>query len=302
MQKSKIVIFLFFVFFIFVPKQVFSQKSYVVEALQGMDTLKVKVVIQPDMEQAGLRAKRIQTVVEIKLRQAGIKVKSEDERNSPQENFLYIKVDSLKNDEDFFATNIATVMRQNVILERKKSVTILGTVWETSNIGVVSITKAGMLIEQISEQVDEFINDWLKVNASTSKKEQDDELNKILELYKTPLPPVALKAKQNDSPFTSVYVGGNGPPKVEILNDSDRTLYLDLGQGVMTPYTIPSKTTRKLTLNEGDYGFKATATRVHPLEGRKLFEKGHIYYWKFVVITTGSTIPGVNTRRRRRRP
>ncbi len=43
----------------------------------------------------------------------------------------------------------------------------------------------------------------------------------------------------------------------------------------MTPYTIPSKTTRKFTLDEGNYGFKATAPRVIPLEGQKLFEKSY---------------------------
>jgi len=282
MLKSKIVIFLFFLFVIFVPKQVFSQKSYIVEALQGMDTLRVKVVLQPDMEQAGLREKRIQTVVEIKLRQAGIKVKSEDERNSPQENFLYIQVNSLKTDESFFATNITTALLQNAILERNKSKTILATVWETSNIGTVSIAKAGMLIEQISEQVDEFINDWLKANSSARSSISIPDKK----LQESDAPPLPRNEKKTDSPFTATYVGGNRLPTVEIFNDTDRTMYFDFGQERMTAYTIPSRGSQKINLSEaGNYKYKASAPRVRSDEGQEMFKTGYAYSWRFYIVT-----------------
>jgi hypothetical protein len=288
MQKNRIfTTFFLFLFWLALPNQIFSQ----VETLAGFDTLKVLVEgFDPDLVQAGVTETQIQTDVEIKLRQAGFKVKDKEEMFSPYI-YLYINVSS-NNKNGIFAVSVHTSLTQEVYLDRDKSIDTLASTWDTGDIGLISRGNVRSLRDTISDQVDRFINDYLKANASTRKQS-----------IRPPLPPPpAQTTKQDDSPFTSVYVGGNGPPEVEVFNDSDRTLYLNLGQGDMAPYIIPSKTKRKLTLYQGNYGFKATAPGVSPLEGQKLFEKGHLYYWKFVVITTGNAIPGVSPRRKRRRP
>lgn len=272
-------IFLFLVC-LALPNQIFPQSDPEQESLKGFDTLKVVVEhLEPDLEQAGLTRDQIQTDVEIKLRRAGFIVKGKNEVFFPYI-YLYIQLTSFEKNSGF-AFNIAISLKQEVSLSRNKSVSLLSATWDTNITGYLPKSDVGKLREAILAQVDLFINDYLKANGRTSN--QSDELGKFLEEIRTPT--TIKKNKQDDSPFTAVYVGGNKPPEVEVFNDSDKTLYLDLGQGVMTPYKIPSKTSRKMTLIEGNYNFKATAFRVRSLEGTQLFRKGYVYRWKFTIIT-----------------
>lgn len=102
-------------------------------------------------------------------------------------------------------------------------------------------------------------------------------------------------AKPDDSLLAPTYVGDNDYPKVEIYNGSDTTLYIKLGQGVMTSYKFPKKTVRTFTITSGDYNFKASAQNVISSEGQKHFERSYLYYWKFVVTPTGVSATGTNS-------
>lgn len=287
MQKKTIFIIFFVLVLLGLPSQVFSQNK-VDETLKGFDTLKVVVEqLNSETEQAGLKEEQIQTDIEIKLRQNGFNVKGKDDFFTPFI-FLYVKVSSIHNSSGLVAYNIQTSLNQRILLERDKSIGTVAETWKTSETGTIGQNYVRNLRNSISDQVDKFINDWLKANAST-QKQRDKSLDKILEeslpdlsKYEVKSPP---KNKQDDSPFTAVYIGGNKPPEIEVFNDSNRTLYLDMGQGRMTAYTILSGTSQKINLSEGNYNFKASAPRVRNLEGQEVFKKGYIYTWRFTIIT-----------------
>lgn len=277
MQRNLHIIIVLFLFCFIVPNHTFSQDSESVQSLSGIDTLQVIVPeISSDLEQAGLSRLQIQTDVEIKLRRVGFKIKTEREQFTP-EIYLTVIVGSKNNVKNgIFAISVTTSLHQKVILERNKSINIFSSTWETKNIGTVGKENVRDLSSSISSQVDEFISDWLKANPSAKNltlKQQPQNTS----------PPQA--QKKDDSPFTATYVGGNSPPTVEVFNDTDRTMYFDFGQGIMTAYTIPSQTSQKITLSEGLYNYKASAPRVRSKEGEAMFKKGYVYSWRFFIVT-----------------
>jgi hypothetical protein len=283
MKTNRIIklLLLILVFFV-IPKQIFSQND-VNKTLQGFNTLKVVVEsLKPEMERAGLTEQQIQTDVEIKLRKAGFNVKDKDGFFSPFI-YLYINLQSFHSDSGSVAYHLETSLRQEVLLDRNKTVDILASTWNTAETGTIGRNNIRQLRDSISDQVDNFINDYLKVNASTSKTDNNlPDLSKYA--IKTPPPPLP-KTKQDDSPFTATYVGGNSPPTVDVFNDTDRTMYFDFGQGNMTAYTIPSQTSQKITLAEGIYNYKASAPRVRSKEGEAMLKKGYVYSWRFFIVT-----------------
>lgn len=225
MQKNRILKILFlFLLSIIEPSLIIAQTSAEeINTLDGFDTLEVIVgELNPDLERIGLTKAQIQTDVEIKLRRAGFKVKGEKELFTPYI-LLVIRVGSNKNRNGIFALDIRTSLFQKVFLERKKSISVLSTTWEVENIGTVGEENVKDVRNLISDQVDKFINDWLKANSSTQ--------NQSLKQQPTYIPPPPATSKEDDSPFTATYVGGNSPPTVEVFNDSNRTMYFDFGQG-----------------------------------------------------------------------
>lgn len=279
MTKNKILTtFFLFLVWLALPNQIFSQYPSQVKTLAGFDTLKVVVEdLTPQMEQAGLTVEQIQTDVEIKLRKAGFKVKDKDAVFDPYI-YLYTKVSSFKQDGNF-AIDVKTTLNQRVLLERNKSIGNSSTTWETDYIGIAGEGYVRGIRDLISDQVDRFINDWLKANASTTSEKETPQSTYV------PVPPPP-KAKQQDSPFTATYVGGNRLPTVEIFNDTDRTIYFDFGQGRMTAYTIPSRGSQKINLSEaGNYKYKASAPRIRSDEGQATFNNGYVYTWRFYIVT-----------------
>jgi hypothetical protein len=194
--------------------------------------------LDPEMERLGLTKEQIQTDVEIKLRKTGFNVKGKDEFFFPYI-YLYINLGSFHSDSGSVAYTIGTSLNQEVLLDRNKTVNTIASTWSTGSIGIVGQSNVRQLRDKISDQVDEFINNWLKANASTTSQKKTPQSTYV------PPPPPPPKAKQQDSPFTATYVGGNSLPTVEIFNDTDRTMYFDFGQGRMTAYTIPSRGSRK---------------------------------------------------------
>lgn len=278
MKTNRIIklLLLILVFFV-IPKQIFSQND-VDKTLQGFNTLKVLVEsLNPEMERLGLTGEQIQTDVEIKLRKTGFNVKGKDEIFFPFI-YLYINLQSFHSDSGSVAYHLETSLNQEVLLDRNKTVDTLASTWSTGEIGAVGQGKVRQLRDGISDQVDKFINNWLKANASTTSQKKTPQ--------STYVPPPLPKAKQQDSPFTATYVGGNRLPTIEIFNDTDRTIYVDFGQGRMTAYTIPSRGSQKINLTEaGNYRYKASAPRVRSNEGQEMFNTGYAYSWRFYIDT-----------------
>ena len=88
---------------------------------------------------------------------------------------------------------------------------------------------------------------------------------------------------KDNSPFQERYIGGNTPPEIEIKNESSQTLYLKFA-GIQ--YVILPSEIKKISVEEGNYLFEATAPDVESLSGEKLFKRGYIYNWNFFIRTT----------------
>jgi hypothetical protein len=262
---------------------VFAQYSS--NGFEGLSEIYIVVEkLNSELKDVGLTEKQIKDDVELKLRRIEIYKPStsassdfDELLKSLSDPYIYINITSLEIDRSSISYTIRVSLFQNVKLQRNDKITATASTWNNGSIGIVSKTRASLVIrESLSEHIDEFINDWKEANNKNAKNKVKSS-NTTPESKQSPL-------KNNDSPFKAIYVGGNRPPEVEVFNDSDRTLYLDLGQNKLIPYTIPPKTSKTFNLTDGFYNFKATAPRVVPLEGQQEFKTGYKYSWRFTIV------------------
>ena len=240
-----------------------SAQSKINESLFGLDSISVNwQVNQSYKHRDALEAFLMVTAVRY-FKNTGLVT------NKESKNKLNIFVNTIEIQDNYFSYSIDISLNQLVILERRKANSFYAPTWQMTTMGT---TSDGSAIEKaISELLSKFVADY-----QAAKQFFNDALDKFL---------WGEQPKKSDSPFTATYVGGNRPPEVEIFNDTDRTLYLDFGQDTLTPYTIPPKSSKKFTLTEGIYKFKATVPRVVPIAGQETFQKGYAYSWRFVIIT-----------------
>lgn len=169
MQKSKIFTILFLLFgCVALPNQAFSQTDAAVKTLKGFDALKVEVErLAPDLEKAGITKEQIQTDVETKLSRAGLKVKKSGSETITPYVVLYVSVNSIDNGVGGFAVSVTTSLNQLVVLDRNKSVASVAGTWESRSIVSVTKEKVQGIRDFVNVQIDLFINDYHKANAST---------------------------------------------------------------------------------------------------------------------------------------
>lgn len=98
----------------------------------------------------------------------------------------------------------------------------------------------------------------------------------------TPVPRGSYIPESGSSPFSSEYVGGNMPPKIQIENKTIKTLTIIFG-GVK--FVIPKETSKEIVIDPGAYRYDASAPGVNSLSGTKQFDTGYRYVWTFVIIT-----------------
>jgi hypothetical protein len=252
------------------------------ERLSGLNSIYISAIVLPNvLETNGLTTEKIKTDIEIKLRQAGFKV---DTITTP---VLWILVDAFESkvQSGLLVYSIKVELKENTTLKRNTAVNVYAIIWERSAFGTVSSSQTNVIRETIKDFVDEFILDYLKANESVTKNTSIPKTETIKVPQKTKENVTESVKTETDSPFTATYVGGDRPPEVEVFNDTDRTLYIDIGQGTMTAYTIPSGQSKTIQLIDGNYNFKATAPRVTLLQGKEDFKKGYRYTWRFRIIT-----------------
>ena len=91
------------------------------------------------------------------------------------------------------------------------------------------------------------------------------------------------RAPRRESPFQEERVDSYSNPTVVVANDS----YLDLNLRVGSQqYTVPSNSTKTITLSPGTYDYIGSARGVIPAIGTKTWEVGHRYTWRFRIVTT----------------
>ncbi len=252
------------------------------ERLSGLNSIHIFAIVSANvLETNGLTTKKIETDIEIKLRQAGFKF---DTTTTP---VLWIVVDAFESKVKpcLLVYSIKVELKENATLKRDAAVNVYAIIWERSTFGTVASSQPDVIRETIKDFVDEFILDYLKANESVTKNTSIPKTETIKVPQKTKENVTESVKTETDSPFTATYVGGDRPPEVEVFNDTDRTLYIDIGQGTMTAYSIPSGQSKTIQLVDGNYNYKATAPRVTPLQGKEDFKKGYRYTWRFRIIT-----------------
>ena len=128
--------------------------------LRGIKAIKVVVEkIDADAERDGLVGSQLQSDIELRLRQAGIPV----DNHAPE--FLYIVVNTIKDDLNLYGFSIRVEFRRPVHLGRDLSITTLGVTWSvTPLVGIVSSSDLRTLRDDVRDMVDEFIKAYPEKN------------------------------------------------------------------------------------------------------------------------------------------
>jgi hypothetical protein len=246
------------------------------EFLVGLRNISLRVSDLPkELEELGVTKEQLQTEAEIRLRRAGMY----DEKSG---SYLNIFFDEIKSTGRSISYNLRFYLSQPAKLERNNLV-FSHISWERTYFEDSEKNRIQKDIrENVGKNIDKFIENLRRANGEAVKKNNSTLPNKQVTQPETQ----TTTTKQKDSPFTATYVGGDRPPTVEIFNDSNRTMYLDFGQGKMTAYTIPSGGSQKINLSEaGNYKYKASAPRVRSDEGQEMFKTGYAYTWRFYIVT-----------------
>lgn len=249
------------------------------EQYKKYDFSDINVIVENLNEQAkksGLTTQQIQNDAEIRLQKAGLRI------NKNAKQYIYINLNSINTDGYSLAYSIDVSLKQDAVLTRDKSVSSTATTWNNGLIGITSVSNIRTIRDSISDFIDEFVNNYLKYQNQIRDKKNVKPSNSE---STSPIEKTS-NTSQSKSPFIATYIGGNREPEVEIFNDTNRTLYIDLGQGKMTAHAIPTKQSKAIQLIEGVYSYKATAARVSPLQGNENFKRGYRYTWRFVIVAS----------------
>jgi len=84
--------------------------------------------------------------------------------------------------------------------------------------------------------------------------------------------------------FQERETGSYENPDIEITNDSDKTLYLRVGDD--DRIVIHAHSTQTITKPAGTYWFYAVCPGVLPAFGERRFEIGFMYTWRFYIVST----------------
>lgn len=124
---------------------------------------------------------------------------------------------------------------------------------------------------------------WM--HGSTIRIDDSDEWDSTSSTSNKPsvvptTPTTTSKPITGDSPFTEQYIGGDSKPTITVRNEAGRIVTLIFG-GVT--YEIPIGNSIQITVEEGNYEFRASAPRANPLSGVKSYRRGYLYSWTFFI-------------------
>jgi len=151
----------------------------VLTAAQGSDSMKgligVHVIVQQPSQEAekdGLTKASIQTDVEVKLRSAGIRVLTREETlRAPGRPYIYVNVDAMRNSSlPFYAYNIRVELFQEAESIVRPGVTMSAITWQHTRVGTVGANNLRQARDDLKDDVDRFVNDWLTANPVVRAK------------------------------------------------------------------------------------------------------------------------------------
>lgn len=137
------------------------------QTLKGAESIIVNVLLSGEqLENGGVRQDQIKTDVELRLRKHGIRVISEvngqNLLNSPQ---LSVSVTVIK--EKWFRISPLfdiVYLWQHVSLLREPKIVSPAVTWERGAFGGTGLKALHQIRDQITDIVDQFVNDYLSVN------------------------------------------------------------------------------------------------------------------------------------------
>lgn len=135
------------------------------ESLRGMFGLGLVIEeVSPDASADGLSQEAIRTTVEQALRSKGIRLLTERTRSGSSP-YLYINVNTLKEELGLYAYTVTVDLKQFVGLLSMKNKKTWGTTWSASVIGMVRQENVNQIItDAVDPLVKDFIDDFLAVN------------------------------------------------------------------------------------------------------------------------------------------
>ena len=135
------------------------------ESLRGMFGLGLVIEeVSPDASADGLSQEAIRTTVEQALRSKGIRLLTERTRSGSSP-YLYINVNTLKEELGLYAYTVTVDLKQLVGLLSMKNKKTWGTTWSASVIGMVRQENVNQIITDAVESLaKDFIDDFIAVN------------------------------------------------------------------------------------------------------------------------------------------
>ena len=135
------------------------------ESLRGMFGLGLVIEeVSPDASADGLSQEAIRTTVEQALRSKGIRLLTERTRSGSSP-YLYINVNTLKEELGLYAYTVTVDLKQLVGLLSMKNKKPWGTTWSASVIGMVRQENVNQIITDAVEPLaKDFIDDFIAVN------------------------------------------------------------------------------------------------------------------------------------------
>jgi hypothetical protein len=135
------------------------------ESLRGMFGLGLVIEeVGPDASADGLSQEAIRTTVEQALRSKGIRLLTERTRSGSSP-YLYINVNTLKEELGLYAYTVTVDLKQLVGLLSMKNKKTWGTTWSASVIGMVRQENVNQIITDAVEPLaKDFIDDFIAVN------------------------------------------------------------------------------------------------------------------------------------------
>ena len=135
------------------------------ESLRGMFGLGLVIEeVSPDASADGLSQEAIRTTVEQALRSKGIRLLTERTRSGSSP-YLYINVNTLKEELGLYAYTVTVDLKQLVGLLSMKNKKTWGTTWSASVIGMVRQENVNQIItDAVEPLVKDFVDDFLAVN------------------------------------------------------------------------------------------------------------------------------------------
>jgi hypothetical protein len=135
------------------------------ESLRGIIGLGLVIEdISPDAAADGLSQDAIRTAVELTLRSKGIRLLTERTR-SESAPYLYINVNTLKEELGLYAYSVNVDLKQLVGLLSMKNKKTWGTTWSASVIGMVRQENLSQIIaDAVEPLVNDFVNDFRSAN------------------------------------------------------------------------------------------------------------------------------------------